>query len=179
LTVVGFSRSASPVEQPRPTRDPALACRPVDGPDELAEHHRIRAEIFVREQGIFAVSDIDEHDHDTATIHLLGFVDGVAAGAVRLYPVLDEVLDEVLDPAGSGHWKGDRLAVLPAYRSAGIGRPLVRLAVATAGRLGGTRMIAHVQVPNTRYFQSLGWLPVGPPADYLGLPHQLMSIALR
>ncbi len=179
MTVVGFSRSASPVDHSRPTRDHALVCRPVDGPDELAEHHRIRIEIFVREQRIFPVSDVDEHDQDPATVHLLGFVDGVAAGTVRLYPLRDPVRDSLLEPPGSGQWKGDRLAVLPAYRSAGIGRPLVRLAVATAGRLGGTRMIAHVQVPNTRYFQSLGWSPAGPPADYLGVPHQLMSIALR
>jgi putative N-acetyltransferase (TIGR04045 family) len=150
-----------------------LVCRPVDGPDELAEHYRIRAEIFVREQRIFAVSDVDEHDQAPTTIHLVGLVDGVLAGTVRLYPLLDPLA------AAAGLWKGDRLAVLPAYRTAGIGRPLVRLAVATAGELGGTRMIAQVQVANTAYFQSLGWSPDGPPAEYLGVPHQQMSIALR
>ncbi|MET0740197.1 MAG: MSMEG_0567/Sll0786 family nitrogen starvation N-acetyltransferase [Candidatus Nanopelagicales bacterium] len=143
----------------------------MNGPDELVDHHRIRTEIFVREQGIFAVSDVDDHDTDPATIHLLGLVDGVAAGAVRLYPLLDAAV--------AGLWKGDRLAVLPAYRTAGIGRPLVRLAVATAGAHGGTRMIAQVQLNNTRYFRSLGWAPDGPPADYLGVPHQQMTIALR
>ena len=53
---------------------------------------------------------------------------------MRLYP-----LDE------AGLWKGDRLAVLADARTLGVGTPLVRFAVATAGEHGGTRMIALIQ----------------------------------
>ena len=35
------------------------------------------------------------------------------------------------------------------------------------------------QAGNVRFFQALGWTAVGDPADYLGHPHQQMSIALR
>jgi putative N-acetyltransferase (TIGR04045 family) len=145
-----------------------LDCRPVAGPVELDTHRQIRHAVFVVEQGMFAADDTDAHDGDPATIHVLGLDDGVPAGTVRLYPI------------GAGLWKGDRLAVLPQHRhSGGLGAVLVRYAVATAGALGGTRMVAQIQPANVRFFRALGWSAVGEPADYLGLPHQQMSIALR
>ncbi|MGZ4611060.1 MAG: MSMEG_0567/Sll0786 family nitrogen starvation N-acetyltransferase [Actinomycetes bacterium] len=147
--------------------DTRLACRPADGPAEIAMHHRIRHEVFVREQALFPVDDTDVHDAHAATIHVLGFDDGVPAGTVRLYPLGDRL------------WKGDRLAVLPDHRHSGLGAPLVRYAVASAGALGGCRMVAQVQGTNVRFFQALGWTAVGEPADYLGLLHQQMSIALQ
>jgi N-acyl-L-homoserine lactone synthetase len=61
-------------------------CRPVTGPADRAEHHRIRRAVFVTEQGLFPGSDRDQHDDEPATVHLLGLVDGEPAGTVRLYP---------------------------------------------------------------------------------------------
>ncbi len=145
-----------------------FTCRPVAGHAELATHHRIRRAVFVAEQGLFALDDSDSHDRDAATIHVLGLDDGAPAGTVRLYPL------------GDALWKGDRLAVLPEHRrSGGLGAALVRYAVATAGALGGSRMEAQVQVGNVRFFRALGWAALGAPADYLGLLHQKMSIALQ
>jgi putative N-acetyltransferase (TIGR04045 family) len=145
---------------------PANGCRPVRDAAELAEHLRIRRAVFVLEQGLFDDSDRDEHDDDAATVHVLGFVDGLPAGTVRLYPLHDAL------------WHGDRLAVLPEARRSRIGGRLVRLAVATAGQRGGSRMQARVQLPNVRFFVHLGWTPVAPPADHLGVPHQSMTIPL-
>lgn len=119
------------------------------------------------EQGLFAESDLDAHDADPETVHLIGLVDGTPAGTVRLWP------------RGDGSWKGDRLAVVREQRRAGLGRPLVRLAVRTATELGGTRMHAKVQTANVRFFQALGWASEGGPSDYLGVPHQHMTIELR
>jgi putative N-acetyltransferase (TIGR04045 family) len=147
--------------------DELARCRFAVGPDELAEHHRIRFEVFVREQRIFDGSDIDANDDRSDVLRVLGFHDGIAAGAVRLYP---------LDPV-TGSWRGDRLAVLPEFRAVGLGAPLVRFAVATAGALGGLRMIAHVQLANQRFFERLGWTCHGP-EEYAGRPHARMSIAL-
>ena len=145
----------------------ALACRPVDGPAELAVHFAVRRAVFVDEQGLFDLDDRDAYDVAAATVHVLGLVAAVPAGTVRLYPL------------GQGLWKGDRLAVLPEHRRAGIGGPLVRLAVRTAGALGGTVMVAQVQAPNVPFFLGLDWSCDGAPADHLGMLHQQMSIALR
>ena len=69
--------------------------------------------------------------------------------------------------------------MLPELRTHHLGAELVRFAVSTAGRLGGERMVAHVQLPNVRFFEHLGWEREGDPAPFHGTDHQLMSIRLR
>lgn len=144
---------------------PEVSCRLAGDADDRADHHRVRHSVFVDEQRIFTGSDRDTHDDDPATLHVLGLVDGEPAGTVRLYPL------------GDGLWKGDRLAVLAAHRTSGLGGPLVRFAVATAGAAGGRRMIAHVQAPNERFFLRLGWIRIAE-VDYVGHPHVRMEIPL-
>jgi hypothetical protein len=69
--------------------------------------------------------------------------------------------------------------VLPEFRTHHLGAELVRFAVSTAGQLGGRRMIAHVQLPNVRFFSYLGWQRQGGPVLFHGIAHQLMSIGLH
>jgi putative N-acetyltransferase (TIGR04045 family) len=145
-----------------------LSCRLVAAPDELASHQRIRHQIFVREQQLFAESDVDAHDAREDVLHVLGWCGEVPAGTVRLYPV----------DGAEGVWQGDRLAVLPEFRAAGLGAPLVRFAVATAGQRGGVQMLAHVQVANEQFFARLGWTREGDVELYVGRPHVLMTVAL-
>lgn len=149
---------------------PAVGCRLVADADDLAAHAAIRRAVFVAEQAVFAGTDADALDADPRTLHVLGVVDGEPAGAVRLYPL------DTGDPGGQ--WQGDRLAVLPQFRTSGLGGPLVRFAVATAAGRGGRRMVAHVQPPNETFFRRLGWVRRGAPELYVGLPHVLMDIPL-
>ncbi|HEU4539767.1 MAG TPA: MSMEG_0567/Sll0786 family nitrogen starvation N-acetyltransferase [Jiangellaceae bacterium] len=149
------------------TAEPGTACRLVASATELATHLAIRETVFVHEQRIFTGNDRDERDDDGRTLHVLGFVDGRPVGTVRLYP-----LDE------PGLWKGDRLAVLGAYRRRQLGGPLVRFAVQTAAERGGAQMLAYIQPPNVAFFEHLGWRPVGDPMEYCGLLHQRMIIEL-
>ncbi|PVZ06924.1 MSMEG_0567/Sll0786 family nitrogen starvation N-acetyltransferase [Actinomycetospora cinnamomea] len=142
-------------------------CRLVADAGEAEEHHRIRHAVFVVEQEVFASSDLDAHDARPDVLHAVAWVDGRAAGVVRLFP---------LDPA-TGDWQGDRLAVLPAFRAVRVGAPLVRFAVATAAARGGTRMVAHVQQDNRRFFERLGWTARASEI-YVGRPHVVMDIEL-
>ncbi|HET8621256.1 MAG TPA: MSMEG_0567/Sll0786 family nitrogen starvation N-acetyltransferase [Acidimicrobiales bacterium] len=144
-----------------------VECRVADDAWTLAEHHRIREAVFVREQRLFQGSDRDGRDDEAATIRVLGFRDGVAGGAVRLYPLDD-----------AGHWQGDRLAVLLGTRGRGLGAPLVRFAVATAANRGGRLMTAHIQPRNVPYFERLGWSVSGEREIYVGVPHVPMAIDL-
>jgi putative N-acetyltransferase (TIGR04045 family) len=142
-----------------------VAVRVARGDADLAAHHRVRHAVFVEEQGIFP-----EHDHDEWDGHavkVIASVGPLVLGAVRLYP-----LDE------AGLWKGDRLAVLPEGRRLRVGAPLVRFAVATAGEMGGCRMIALIQRRNVPFFRHLGWTAQGEEAEYRGATHQAMSIPL-
>ena len=146
----------------------AIACRVAVSAEELDAHFALRLAVFVSEQGLFVTDDRDEWDSSPATLHALGFVDGEPSGAVRLYP---------LDAAGR-EWKGDRLAVLADHRANHLGAELVRFAVRSAGLLGGSRMIAHVQLPNVCFFERLGWRVAAEPAPFHGVMHQIMSIGL-
>jgi putative N-acetyltransferase (TIGR04045 family) len=146
-----------------------VQCRAVAGPDELMAHYAVRHRVFVDEQGIFVGSDRDRNDDDPLTVHVVGSVDTVIGGTVRLFPLAED----------GGRWQGDRLAVLPEFRARGLGAPLVRYAVRTAGELGGRLMVAHIQLPNVRFFERLGWRREGDVETYAGLPHQLMTIELE
>jgi putative N-acetyltransferase (TIGR04045 family) len=170
-------RSSAPAETPAagaPAVRPPLTCRPAASAAELAEHFRIRHQVFVAEQGLFhtgpgAGSDRDRHDDDPATIHVVGLAGDVLCGTVRLYPLASP----------HGQWKGDRLAVLAGQRQHGLGAPLVRFAVAEAGARGGRQMEAFIQPANVPFFQRLGWRRTGPPVIYAGIDHWRMVIALR
>jgi putative N-acetyltransferase (TIGR04045 family) len=135
---------------------------------ELAEHLRIRHEVFVREQHLFSGTDRDARDELPGVLRVLACHRGTPAGSVRLYE---------LDPA-TGRWQGDRLAVLPGFRTRDVGALLVRFAVATAGARSGSEMVAHIQPANIRFFERLGWLHDGPEETYCGQPHVPMRIPL-
>ena len=164
--------SRSSATASRPVGAARRACRAVATPEDLAAHFRIRHQVFVVEQGLFQGAgdgwDRDVHDDDPATVHVVGLFDGTACGTVRLYPV----------PGVPGRWKGDRLAVLDGHRHHGLGAPLVRFAVATAGARGGREMEAYIQPANVTFFEWLGWRPAGGLVTYAGIPHQRMLIAL-
>lgn len=146
---------------------PSTACRLVRGAGELERHWAIRRAVFVDEQRLFAGDDRDTRDDDPATLHAIGLAGGEIGGTVRLYP---------LD--GDGLWQGDRLAVLPALRRGLLGGELVRFAVRTAGRRGGRRMVAMIQLSNVAFFEALGWRRAGPRRRYHAVVHQPMEIAL-
>jgi putative N-acetyltransferase (TIGR04045 family) len=150
------------------TSPTAIGCRLASSKAEIRAHFELRRAVFVAEQRLFAQDDRDGRDTDAGTLHAVGYVNGVPSGAVRLYEI----------DSAARLWKGDRLAVLPDHRANHLGAQLVRFAVCTAGWLGGSTMIAHVQVPNVRFFEHLGWRADGQPAPFHGVMHQLMSIGL-
>lgn len=135
--------------------------------DDLAAHYAIRHRVFVNEQGVLVLTDVDENDNLPGVVHALAAHGQYCAGTVRLYP---------LD--ATGRWKGDRLAVLSNHRTTVIGAQLVRFATATALARGGTVMEASVQRANVKFFQRLGWTCDGDLKLFFGQPHQPMLFDL-
>jgi putative N-acetyltransferase (TIGR04045 family) len=153
----------------RTRRRQKIECRPAVTAEDLDTHYRIRHEVFVEEQQLFSGTDRDEYDDDPDVVHVLAFVNDDPVGTVRLFP---------LDRADR-LWQGDRLAVLRSARILGLGRPLVRFAVATAGERDGREMVAHIQVQNVALFERLGWHKNGGIEVYVGVQHQPMAIDLQ
>ena len=115
---------------------------------ETQAYRQLRREVFVREQGLFSVSDRDDVDDDERTIVLVARTPaGDVLGGVRIHPVLHE-----------GWWRGSRLAVQADARTgAGVGAALVRAACARAESVGALRFDATIQAQNERLFTRLGW----------------------
>ena len=131
-------------------------------PEDLAECHAIRCEVFCQEQGLFnGVDDTDERD--PYAVHILARVNGEAAGVVRCFR------------RSEGVWVGGRLAVRKRYRSH-LGALLVRRAVSTMEERGDVRrFFAVVQIQNLHFFEFLQWKPLGIPFLCHGVLHQVME----
>ena len=139
-------------------------------PSSACSTTAIRREVFVAEQGLFDGSTTrDAYDDDPATVHVLGFVDGEPAGTVRLYP-----LTRTARSGRATGWRCCREYRRTRHRRGRWCASRSRWP-ASAAAPGWWR---HVQVANVAFFEHLGWSPIGEPADYLGVPHQRMSIAL-
>jgi putative N-acetyltransferase (TIGR04045 family) len=142
----------------------------------LSAYRRLRHDVFVTEQGLFADSDRDDHDDDPRTVVLLarrtgGPGAGEVLGGVRLHPMTGDGLSK----PDLGWWRGSRLAVAQDCRLAGgIGAALVRAACAEAESRGALRFDATVQARHQALFRRLGWVSRGC-LDLYGTPHAIVD----
>lgn len=157
----------------RPIRSsfgPAIVAEVASERWQLDGYWALRRAIFAEEQGLFADSDVDEHDGVALPIVAQSQIAGMAdrvVGVVRIYP------------ASGGVWYGGRLGVDAAYRRFGaIGTALIDTAVSTAHALGCARFLATVQDANVRYFERHHFRVIEPRL-VCGRPHQLMEASLE
>jgi putative N-acetyltransferase (TIGR04045 family) len=152
-------------------RRPAFRIEPADAAT-LPAYRRLRHEVFVREQGLFARTDRDDRDDDPRTLVLVArSADSDVLGGVRLGPATDG--------PDLGWWQGGRLAVDSRARgTGGIGAALIRAACAHAETAGVLRFEAAVQVRNEPLFDRLGWQRVRE-FEEAGAPHVLMRWPVR
>ena len=146
-----------------------LVCRPADGRRRTGDAPPHPARGLRRRAGLVRrLDDRDAHDADAATVHVLGLDDGsrpAPCGSTR---------------SVTGIWKGDRLAVLPGASAQRRPRGPAGALRRGDGRSVGRRRAwwRRSSWPTCASSEALGWAAVGDPADYLGVPHQQMSIAL-
>ena len=145
----------------------SLVCHPAKTEEEHMTAFRIREKVFVHEQNIFKITDLDEND--AKSIHLVAKHLGNVIGTVRVYPA----------GTGNGDWIGGRLAVQKEFRASGAGELLVREAIETVKKQGCNHFTAHIQEKNVSFFKQLGWKTIGTLEDHLGRPHQLMEAKLE
>ena len=151
----------------RPSVAPGFTVVRAGSHGDRTAYARLRRDVFVAEQAMFAGHDGDDVDLDPRTVVLLARTpQGDVLGGVRLHPVGERDL---------GWWRGSRLVVTPAARRGlGVGAALVRAACATAESLGALRFEATVQAGNEVLFRRLGWSVVGP-VELHGRPHILVD----
>jgi predicted GNAT family N-acyltransferase len=133
----------------------------VSSPQQLTQAFAIRTLVFVREQNVPAVIELDRDD--AAAVHLLATVSGKAVGTARIV-------------IRRGDAKIGRMAVLKTHRRKGIGRKLLERAIATARRQGAKRVYLHAQVPVIGFYETAGFRCNGAVFDEAGIPHRKMVL---
>lgn len=135
--------------------------------NELEKYFELRRQIFVEEQEVFTVTDIDEYDtnpvHEVIHIIAIKESDGKMVGGVRCYKKEDRT------------WFGGRLSASKDHRNGKVGAGLVKFAVETIKSTDCDTFLAYVQPRNVRFFMRLGWAKIGELETYQGQPHQLMK----
>lgn len=120
----------------------------------------IRRSVFVQEQGIDESEEWDEHDSDST--HAVAWLGIHPVGTARLLP----------------EGKIGRMAVLPEFRSQGIGSAmlLALLAVAKEKNLSQVRLSAQQQAIG--FYSRHGFVPLGESHTEVDIPHQWMVLSL-
>jgi predicted GNAT family N-acyltransferase len=128
---------------------------------ELQTAFAIRMQVFVKEQRVPEEIELDRDDG--RALHFLAWQAGSPVGTAR-----------VVMRRGSA--KIGRMAVLKRYRSKGVGKKLLKRAIAIARRRGAKRIYLHAQVPVIGFYESMGFHCVGPVFDEAGIPHRKMNL---
>ncbi len=146
---------------------------------QLRGYHALRRAIFVEEQGLFARSDVDEHDRRAIPLVVIGHAGGMpdeVIGVVRIYRCDRRHADD--SPTVGPTWFGGRLGVRNDYRARGIvGTALIFAAVSTAHARGCRRFLATIQEGNVAYFERHHFRPLHS-VEVCGRPHCLMEADL-
>ena len=125
--------------------------------DAEADLRRVREAVFIAEQGIEANLEFDGADNDAN--HFAARLDGAVVGTGRL-----------LESGQIG-----RMAVLPQYRGAGVGRAILDAAV-TKARRDGRSVFLFAQADVVPFYEAAGFVARGDRFEEAGIEHQEMYL---
>jgi len=128
---------------------------------ELQRAFTIRLRVFVHEQGVPEEIELDEDDRRAT--HLLASVGSRPVGTARL----------VVTGAKA---KIGRMAVLKSYRGQGIGKALLKTAVALARKRRAKTIYLHAQASVVGFYEKLSFRPVGRVFMEAGIAHRRMIL---
>lgn len=145
----------------------------VENADQLAEAHRVRIQVFVKEQKFEISTEIDEVD--SKCIHWLllpsdasktDSVKNLGVGAIRLVPC---------DDPTNGYL--GRLCLLKESRGKGLAKPLVYALHSYAKEHGIKKVDLTAQMDKVEFYKKFGYtVDDETPVDVDGAPHIHMSL---
>ena len=123
--------------------------------------HRVRQQVFVVEQNVPA--DLERDALDAVCVQVLARdADGAPIGTGRLLP----------------DGRIGRMAVLPGWRSRGVGEALLQALVEAAREAGLPQVSLHAQLPACDFYARQGFVPEGSRFEEAGITHLQMRRAL-
>ncbi|KAG9306931.1 hypothetical protein G9A89_004030 [Geosiphon pyriformis] len=148
------------------TIEPDVEIIRVMSDEDREKYYKVRFEIFVNEQKCSPDGEIDEHDNDPATIHLLALERSASQpiGTVRIHSY----------SFNSG--KIGRLAVTQPFRGKGMGKLLMTAVEAYAKKeMGIEKFFLHAQEDKMGFYERNGYKVIDWNIFYEeGIPHLKM-----
>lgn len=135
--------------------------RRAESRQDLERVYSIRHQVFVEEQGVPAELECDEYDQ--SALHWLAWEQEQAVGTARL------VLDYAPQTGKIG-----RVAVLPPWRSAGLGKILMNAMHTAAVEHRQRQLILDAQLPVLSFYERLGYAAEGEIFEDCGILHRRM-----
>lgn len=139
----------------------AVRVKQVSSRKELEKAFAIRIRVFVQEQGV--PGEIETDRDDERAVHFLALSGAKVVGTARV------VIHRKSAKIG-------RMAVLRRYRRKGVGKKLLKCAVAAARRQCAQNIYLHAQVPVIGFYETMGFRCAGRVFDEAGIPHRKMTL---
>lgn len=124
-----------------PLKGPVVT-RVVSNAEELAQVFAVRSAVYLAEQACPYDEEFDGNDYSAT--HVLGLVGGQPAACVRWRWFADFA-------------KGERMAVLPAYRGSGVSARVLDRSFDLCRRKGYRQALVHAQRHLVRHWQKFGF----------------------
>ncbi|HBN10100.1 MAG TPA: N-acetyltransferase [Cyanobacteria bacterium UBA8530] len=131
----------------------------------LSEALAVRQEVFIEEQGIDPLIELDDYDY--IAWHILAREGGRAIATARLV-----TLDATTAKIG-------RVAVLKQYRERGLASQLLAMLIEYCVREGFSKVVLDAQLSALRLYEKQGFQAVGPVFLEAEIPHQRMEKTLK
>lgn len=131
----------------------------ISDPATLQRAFDIRVKVFVDEQGVDRGL---EYEHEEESTHFIALVDGEEAGTARWRKTEKGI-------------KLERFAVLPDFRSVGVGRELVK-AVLNDIDTKAQKVYLHAQSQVVDFYKKQGFEPEGEEFEEAGIKHFKMVL---
>ncbi|MEM1402191.1 MAG: GNAT family N-acetyltransferase [Pseudomonadota bacterium] len=125
-------------------------------PDDAEALQKIRATVFIEEQGV--PRDVEWDGQDEHCLHVIAEDNGQSLGCGRLM----------------SDGRIGRLAVSRALRGTGIGADLLRALLDLARDRGDPQVYLHAQAHSIGFYEKAGFTTRGEPFDEAGIQHQDM-----
>jgi predicted GNAT family N-acyltransferase len=131
---------------------------------EMADALLVRRRVFIEEQQVPEEIEIDEYDQaGSGTVHFVAYAGDQPVGASRLRPY------------APGVGKVERVAVLSSERGTGLGRQIMLTLEEAARRQGYRKLKLNAQTHAQRFYEKLGYTPVGDVFEEAGIEHIAME----
>jgi YbgC/YbaW family acyl-CoA thioester hydrolase len=118
----------------------------------------VRAEVFVREQGIPLELELDDADH--SAVHAL------ALNRLGMPLATGRLLQHAPGVARLG-----RMAVIAPMRGSAVGRQILEALIAAAAARGDHTVVAHAQLSAASFYRRFGFAEAGPHFEEAGILH--------